>query len=72
MKVHSQTDTVRFFYQRFQKSFNRVFKEITGYTPSQFVKLPEPDSYNLTYYKRKSSEQEFVENDSVTLVKNQT
>lgn len=54
------------------RSFNRVFKEITGYTPSQFVKLPEPDSYNLTYYKRKSSEQEFVENDSVTLVKNQT
>ncbi|MDO5425589.1 MAG: AraC family transcriptional regulator [Eubacteriales bacterium] len=53
------------------RSFNRTFKEITGYTPSQFMKLPEPDSYNLTYYKRKSSEQEFVEHDSVTLVKNQ-
>lgn len=54
------------------RSFNRTFKEITGYTPSQFVQLPEPESYNLTYYKRKSSEQEFVEHDSITLVKNQT
>lgn len=52
------------------RTFNRTFKEITGYTPSQFMDLKDPDSYNLTYYKRKSSEQEFVENDSLTLVKN--
>lgn len=52
------------------RTFNRVFKEITGYTPSEFQKLTDPDSYNLTYYKRKSSEQEFVENDSLTVVKN--
>ncbi|MCR1842144.1 helix-turn-helix transcriptional regulator [Murimonas intestini] len=54
------------------RTFNRVFKEITGYTPSQFLKLTDPDSYNLTYYKRKSSDQEFVENDSLTLIKNET
>lgn len=52
------------------RTFNRVFKEITGCTPSEFLKLTDPDSYNLTYYKRKSSEQEFVENDSLTVVKN--
>lgn len=52
------------------RSFNRTFKEITGYTPSQFIDLQDPDSYNLTYYKRKSSDQEFVKNDSLTLVKN--
>lgn len=51
------------------RTFNRVFKEITGCTPSEFLKLTDPDSYNLTYYKRKSSEQEFVENDSLTVVK---
>ena len=54
------------------RSFNRVFKEITGYTPSQFLRLPDPESYNLTYYKRKSLEKEYVRDDSVTLVKNQT
>lgn len=52
------------------RTFNRVFKEITGYTPTEFGSLLEPDTYNLTYYKRKSTEQQFVENDSVTLIKN--
>jgi len=52
------------------RSFNRTFKEITGYSPRQFMNLPEPDSYNLTYYKRKSSEQEFVRYDSLTVVRN--
>lgn len=52
------------------RTFNRAFKEITGCTPSEFLKLTDPDSYNLTYYKRKSSDQEFVENDSLTVVKN--
>jgi len=52
------------------RTFNRTFKEITGYTPSQFMNLTDPDSYNLTYYKRRSSKQEFVENDSLTVVKN--
>lgn len=52
------------------RTFNRVFKEITGYTPSQFLSLDDPDSLNLSYYKRKSSHQEFVEDDSLTLVRN--
>lgn len=52
------------------RTFNRVFKEITGYTPSQFIDLDDPDSINLSYYKRKSSHQEFVEDDSPTLVRN--
>ena len=52
------------------RTFNRVFKEITGYTPSQFLNLGDPDSINLSYYKRKSSHQEFVEDDSLTLVRN--
>lgn len=52
------------------RNFNRVFKEITGYTPTDFSSLPEPDSYNLTYYRRKSTEQQFVENDSITVIKN--
>lgn len=52
------------------RTFNRVFKEITGYTPSQFLNLDEPDSINLSYYKQKSTHQEFVVDDSLTLVRN--
>jgi len=52
------------------RTFNRVFKEITGYTPSHFLNLDDPDSINLSYYKRKSTHQEFVEDDSLTLVRN--
>ena len=52
------------------RTFNRVFKEVTGYTPSQFSSLPDTDTYNLTYYKRKSTEQQFVENDSMTVIQN--
>lgn len=52
------------------RSFNRTFKEITGYAPREFISLADPDSYNLTYYKRKSSQQEFVKDHSLTVVKN--
>lgn len=52
------------------RTFNRVFKELTGYTPSQFAQLTDPDSINLSYYKRKSPEQEFVEDDSLTVIRN--
>lgn len=52
------------------RTFNRVFKEITGCTPSEFLLLPDPETYKRTYYNRRSSETEFVENDSLTLVKN--
>lgn len=50
------------------RSFNRTFKEVTGYTPSQFIQLSDSASYNLTYYKRKSQEEAFVRDDSLTLV----
>lgn len=33
------------------RSFNRVFLEITGYTPSEYVKQPESKSYDFTYYR---------------------
>ena len=52
------------------RTFNRVFKEITGYTPSEFLLVADPDVYKRTYYNRRSAEKEYVENDSLTLVKN--
>lgn len=52
------------------RTFNRVFKEITGCTPSEFVVLPDPDLYKRTYYNRRSEEKEYVKDDSLTLVKN--
>lgn len=52
------------------RTFNRAFKEITGCTPSEFLLLPDPDTYKTTYYNRRSAEKEFVKNDSLTLVKN--
>ena len=52
------------------RTFNRVFKEITGYTPSEFLLVADPDVYKRTYYNRRSVEKEYVENDSLTLVKN--
>lgn len=52
------------------RTFNRVFKEITGYTPSQFAQLPEEDTYNLSYHGTKSHQAQFVKQDSLTLIKN--
>ena len=52
------------------RTFNRVFKEITGCTPSEFLALPDPDLYKRTYYNRRSEEKEYVRDDSMTLVKN--
>lgn len=33
------------------RTFNRVFLEITGYTPTEYTKRPESKSYNFTYYR---------------------
>lgn len=49
------------------RTFNRVFKEITGYTPTDFSLQVDPDSYKMTYYHRKSGEAEYVEGDSTTM-----
>ena len=52
------------------RTFNRVFKDITGCTPSEFLALPDPDLYKRTYYNRRSEEKEYVKDGSITLVKN--
>ena len=52
------------------RTFNRVFKDITGCTPSEFLLLADPNVYKRTYYNRRSGEKEYVKNDSLTLVKN--
>ena len=54
------------------RSFNRVFKEITGYTPSTFTFQADQDLYKTTYYHRKSAEAEYVEGDSTTMRPNFT
>lgn len=53
------------------RSFNRTFKEYTGYTPSQFLRLPDIEVQHFSYYKRKSDQKEFVQNDSMTVIPNQ-
>lgn len=54
------------------RSFNRTFKEITGYTPTEFSAQVDPDMYKTTYYHRKSGEAEYVEGDSTTMRPNFT
>lgn len=49
------------------RSFNRTFKEITGYTPTEFSSQVDPDLYKTTYYHRKSGDAEYVEGDSTTM-----
>lgn len=52
------------------RTFNRVFKEITGYTPSQFAKLPETELSSLSYSVVRSDEEYLSSQDSKTLIKN--
>lgn len=54
------------------RTFNRVFKEITGSTPSDFLTQVDPELYKTTYYHRKSGEAEYVEGDSTTMRPNFT
>ena len=54
------------------RSFNRVFKEITGYTPTEFSSQVDPDVYKTTYYNRKSGDTEYVEGGSTTMRPNFT
>ena len=52
------------------RSFNRTFKEFTGYTPSQFLHLPDAEAQHFSYYRRKTNQKEYVQNDSLTVVPN--
>lgn len=64
------------------RTFNRVFKEVTGYTPSQFAaemegerpsiygRRKELERYQPSYYLQRYSQKKYVENDSMTLIKN--
>lgn len=52
------------------RSFNRTFKEYTGYTPTQFLKLRDADADHFSYYKRKLDVTEYVQHDSLTVIKN--
>ena len=52
------------------RSFNRTFKKYTGYTPSEFLMLPDAQVRNFSFYKRKEERTHYVQNDSLTLVKN--
>lgn len=52
------------------RSFNRTFKEYTGCTPSQFLRLPETEIQHFSYYKRKSDQKEYVQDDSLTVIPN--
>jgi AraC-like DNA-binding protein len=50
------------------RNFNRVFKSITGMTPTAFAADTHTAVYSLSYYNRKTADQEFVEKDSVTVI----
>lgn len=52
------------------RTFNRVFKDVTGSTPSAFAKGADTEAYDLALYSRKTSKQQFVEEDSKTVIKN--
>lgn len=52
------------------RSFNRTFKDYTGYTPTQFLRLPDAQAQHFSYYRRKTNQKEFVQDDSLTVVKN--
>ena len=52
------------------RTFNRVFKEVTGTTPSAFSKGTDVEAYDLAMYSRKASEKYFVKEESKTVIKN--
>ena len=70
--LHSDSTVTQIAYHcGFQnvRTFNRVFKEITGHTPSEYVAIPEHESHNFTYYKSNSNIMTYAEKDPLTIVK---
>lgn len=51
------------------RTFNRVFKEITGFTPSQFARLSEAELASAGYQVIRSGEERHSNQDSKTLIK---
>lgn len=52
------------------RSFNRTFKEYTGYTPTQFLRLSDLEAQHFSYYRRKSEQTEYVQDLSLTVIPN--
>lgn len=51
------------------RTFNRVFKEITGFTPSQFARLSEAELADTGHQIIRSNEERLSNQDSKTLIK---
>lgn len=51
------------------RTFNRVFKEITGQTPSNYLKISDSSNPNFTYYKSNSDVMAYAEKDPLTIIK---
>ncbi len=51
------------------RSFNRVFKQITGFTPSEFKNLSDNRLKDMTCFNRRSHKKCFVETEPITIVK---
>ena len=51
------------------RNFNRVFKEIAGCTPSEYMQIAGSEPMNFTYYKSKTNILAEAEKDPMTIVK---
>ena len=51
------------------RNFNRVFKEITGCTPSEYIQIAGNEPMNFTYYKSKANILAEAEKDPMTIIK---
>lgn len=71
MLIHSDASITQIAYRcGFQnlRTFHRVFKEITGVTPMEYLSIPENHSRNFTYYKSNSNILSSAEKDPETII----